>query len=104
MSEEESNNYYWSRPEGSQMGAWASNQSQKIACREALEKQLKDVEDRFKNKGDKDKEKIPRPPHWGGFRLVPDRIEFWKGRQCRLHDRIVYKAVNDTWEKDRLQP
>ena len=102
VSEEESDAYFNSRPRGSQIGAWSSNQSSKISSREDLEQQEKDIIARFES----ETEIVPRPPHWGGFRLVPDRMEFWKGRQSRLHDRIVFEREDDVspWTTVRLQP
>lgn len=101
VSAEESDTYFHSRPKGSQIGAWTSNQSQKINGRESLEAQEKDIIAKFQAL-----DVIPRPPHWGGFRLIPKRIEFWKGRESRLHDRIVYERdnVNSSWSTSRLQP
>lgn len=95
-----SDEYYNSRPRNAQIGAWASPQSESIADRTRLEDLVKDVEDRFK-----DVERLPRPPHWGGYALDPLRIEFWQGRTSRLHDRIVYtKESNGLWSIDRLAP
>jgi len=103
VSDAESDEYFNSRPRSSQIGAWTSNQSSKIESREALEAQEVAVVARFEQM-----EKIPRPPHWGGWRLVPSRIEFWKGRESRLHDRIVFERKqdgSDAWSKvQRLQP
>lgn len=100
ISEEESSAYFNSRPRGSQIGAWSSNQSSPIASREALQQQEQDVIARYEAA-----EQIPRPPHWGGFRLVPDRVEFWKGRESRLHDRLVFSRAEGTqWKLERLQP
>ena len=110
VSEEESAAYFYSRPRTSQIGAWSSNQSTEISGRAALEAQEAEVEKRFA-----DADVIPKPPHWGGFRLVPDRVEFWKGRASRLHDRLAYTKVADdpsgaalmsksTWSIARLQP
>jgi pyridoxamine 5'-phosphate oxidase len=95
----ESDDYFATRPRGSQVAAWASNQSRPIESRDALEKQFADADERFA--GDDD---VPRPEFWGGFRIVPTRIEFWKGRSNRMHDRIVYTLVDDQWTIERLQP
>jgi pyridoxamine 5'-phosphate oxidase len=97
---EESERYFRSRPLGSRLGAWASHQSRVIPSRAALESDLHDVEARF---GDGD---IPLPPHWGGYRVVPDAIEFWQGRENRLHDRIRYvrQAAGVGWRIERLSP
>lgn len=98
VSPEESDTYYYSRPVGSQLGAIASQQSEPAASREAIEAQLDAVKKQFG-------EQPVRPEHWGGYRLVPDRIEFWQGRPSRLHDRIVYiKDADNHWHKERLQP
>ena len=95
-----SDEYYNSRPRNAQIGAWASPQSESIADRARLENLVKDVEDKFK-----DVERLPRPPHWGGYALDPLRIEFWQGRTSRLHNRIVYtKEPNGSWSIDRLAP
>lgn len=99
VTPEESSTYFHSRPRGSQVSAWASEQSQPIASRDALEQQFEDAEQRFAGDGD-----VPRPPHWGGYRIVPTRIEFWKGRSNRMHDRIVYTHINGEWVVERLQP
>lgn len=102
VSNEESDRYFQSRPRGSQIGAWSSNQSHEIDDRNALEKQEAEVIKKFEFV-----EIVPRPPHWGGFRLVPNRIEFWKGRQSRLHDRIVFQRDSESsssWSQKRLQP
>jgi pyridoxamine 5'-phosphate oxidase len=98
-SEEESDAYFASRPRDSQLGAWASAQSQGIENREALMQQLADVSARF---GDGE---IPRPPHWGGYRLIPVSWEFWQGGENRLHDRFRYTCSDDSdWQVMRLQP
>ena len=97
--EEESDAYFTSRPRDSQLGAWASAQSQAIESREALMQQLAEVTARF---GDGD---IPRPPHWGGYRLVPVSWEFWQGGEGRLHDRFRYtRDDGESWQVTRLQP
>ena len=99
VSEAESDAYFASRPRDSQLGAWASSQSQEIENREALMQQLVDVSARF-GEGE-----IPRPPHWGGYRLVPITWEFWQGGENRLHDRFRYtRADSDSWRVTRLQP
>jgi pyridoxamine 5'-phosphate oxidase len=90
--------YFASRPRGSQIGAWASAQSTVIADRAALEAAAQACEARF---GDAP---VPRPPFWGGFRLVPERVEFWQGRLNRLHDRLRYTRTGDAWQIERLAP
>jgi pyridoxamine 5'-phosphate oxidase len=94
----ESEEYFRTRPRGSQIGAWASPQSDEIASREVLEQRVADIETRF---GDGE---IPCPPFWGGWRLQPIQIEFWQGRESRLHDRIVYQKENGAWRIVRLAP
>lgn len=91
--------YFQSRPHGSQVGAWASPQSQPIASREELEQREKDVEQRFAGQ-----DPLPRPPHWGGYVLRPHRMEFWQGRPSRLHDRLVYEKTETGWQRSRLAP
>lgn len=98
ISAEESDAYYYSRPLGSQLGAIASQQSTPVDNREVIQAQLDAVTAEY---GDHP----VRPEHWGGYRVVPDRIEFWQGRPSRLHDRIVYiKDADNNWIKQRLQP
>ena len=98
VSDTESDAYYNSRPVKSRLGAIASAQSRPVASREALEARVLDVERQY---GDHP----VRPPHWGGYRLVPDYLEFWQGRPSRLHDRIVYRRQADgSWQLQRLQP
>ena len=94
-----STEYFQSRPRSSQIGAWASPQSQVIASREELEARETKVAANF---GAQDP--LPRPPHWGGFILRPTRVEFWQGRPSRLHDRIVYEAEGRNWRRSRLAP
>lgn len=98
VSKSESEEYFFSRPEASQIGAWASSQSAKIESREDLENQLSQFEEKFK------KDAMVKPPHWGGFAVVPREIEFWQGRPNRLHDRILYSQNLGKWTTDRLQP
>ena len=95
---EESDAYFASRPRGSQLGAWASAQSTVLPSRETLETAYREIERRFDGKP------VPRPPFWGGFRLTPDRIEFWYGRTDRLHDRVLYTRERDRWRIERLFP
>jgi pyridoxamine 5'-phosphate oxidase len=99
ISAEESDAYFWSRPISSQIGAWVSDQSTVIEDRIVLDQKLAFYEDKFKNAT-----VIPRPLHWGGYRLIPDFIEFWQGRANRLHDRIAYTWVNENWKIERLSP
>jgi pyridoxamine 5'-phosphate oxidase len=95
---EESDAYFSSRPRGSQLGAWASDQSQVLPSRETLEEKYREIERRFANRA------VERPPFWGGFRLTPVRIEFWYGRPDRLHDRVLYVRDRDSWRIERLYP
>ena len=99
ISEGESDTYFHSRPIGSQIGAWTSPQSQVLQNREELDILQKKMEKRFSE------EPISRPPHWGGYRLIPIQIEFWQGRPSRLHDRISYQKQEDgCWAINRLAP
>ncbi|MFB7502201.1 pyridoxamine 5'-phosphate oxidase [Streptomyces broussonetiae] len=92
--------YFRTRPHGSQLGAWASTQSSVVASRAALDTAFADLEARYP-----DGEQVPVPPHWGGFRVVPETIEFWQGRLNRLHDRLRYTARPEgTWKVERLSP
>lgn len=96
-SVEESEVYFKSRPVDSKIGAWASNQSSKLPSRDALEERFAEMQKKYG-------EDVPLPPFWGGFRLIPDRFEFWQGRASRLHDRICYELKDSEWEISRLSP
>jgi len=98
INSEESDQYFYSRPRDSQLGAWVSQQSEVIPSREILDQNF------AKLKEDYEDQTIPRPEHWGGFRVIPDAIEFWQGRPNRLHDRLRYRRENGLWLRDRLAP
>lgn len=95
----ESDAYFKSRPRNSQIGAWASAQSEVLQNREELEKLVSFYEEKFK-----ECEEVPRPPHWGGYKIIPSYFEFWQGRPSRLHDRIVYERNDRNWDLKRLSP
>jgi pyridoxamine 5'-phosphate oxidase len=98
VSEAESEDYFQTRPLGSKIGAWASNQSEAVESRDVLEQRYADLSERYG-------EDVPRPPHWGGYRIRPEVIEFWQGRDNRLHDRLRYRLQADgTWVIERLGP
>ena len=94
----ESDAYFGSRPVASRLGAWASDQSRVVASRDELDAQFQQAKSKFSNGV------VPRPPHWGGFALRPAVIEFWQGRESRLHDRSVYRKEGDEWYTERLAP
>ena len=98
VSAEDSDAYFAARPRGSQISAWASPQSASVADRAWLEARFAECEARFASGA------VPRPPHWGGVRVVPDRFEFWQGRASRLHDRLVWSRQGDRWTIGRLAP
>jgi len=93
----ESDAYYTTRPLGARLSAWASSQSEKVQSRKVLESAMEDAKRRYG-------EAPPRPAHWGGYRVVPQEIEFWQGRADRLHDRLVYRRKGDSWAIERLSP
>jgi pyridoxamine 5'-phosphate oxidase len=95
----ESDEYFSVRPRGSQIGAWVSDQSEVITGRDILEAKTRELNERFEG------QTVPRPPHWGGYRVIPDYIEFWQGRPSRLHDRLAYlKTAENSWKIERLSP
>jgi len=99
ISEKQSDEYFYSRPKGSQIGAWTSPQSQVIESRDWLDKQYLQLSEEFKEK------ELKRPPYWGGYLVTPVIIEFWQGRPSRLHDRIQYSLQeNGSWKTERLSP
>ena len=99
VSDQESDEYFHSRPLNSRLGAWVSEQSQVVKSREFLELRLQELKTQYENQD------VPRPPHWGGFRVIPTVVEFWQGRPSRLHDRLNYRRLdNGSWLIERLSP
>ncbi|MBP5972707.1 pyridoxamine 5'-phosphate oxidase [Brasilonema sp. CT11] len=99
VSEKESDEYFYSRPLNSRLGAWASEQSQVIKSREVLEQRMQELQIQYQNQD------VKRPQHWGGLRVIPTEIEFWQGRSNRLHDRLLYTRLDDgSWKIQRLSP
>ncbi len=98
VSDAEADAYFATRPRGAQIGAWASKQSWPLTSRAELEDSVKTFEEKFAGR------EVPRPPFWSGFRVIPERIEFWESRENRLHDRTVYTRENGEWVMERLYP
>jgi pyridoxamine 5'-phosphate oxidase len=98
VSDDESDAYFSSRPRGSQIGAWASEQSRVLDRRETLEARAASLEDKYRDRS------VPRPDHWGGYVVRPRAIEFWQARDCRLHDRFLYRKGSSGWSVVRLNP
>jgi len=98
IASEESDDYFATRPRGSQLGAWASAQSSEVDSLARLQADYAEAERRFAGVG------VPRPEHWGGYRIVPEQIEFWQGQPSRMHDRLRYRRSGDSWRVGRLAP
>ena len=98
VSNSEADEYFQSRPRGSRLGAWASQQSSIIQSREELDRRYNELAEKYRDR------EVPRPPYWGGYRLLPTTIEFWQGRADRLHDRLCYIREGSAWRIDRLSP
>ena len=99
VSAEEADNYFYSRPYKNRIGAWASSQSKKLDKRETFLKNIKSYEKKYP-----DEKNVPRPPHWSGWRLLPNEIEFWLDGEGRIHERLNYRKNNGKWEKELLYP
>lgn len=99
LAEKDSDAYYASRPRDSQIGAWVSEQSQIISDRKVLEERLAVLEEQYEGI-----DTLPRPPHWGGYQLLPTAVEFWQGQPSRLHDRLRFRLEDGQWIKERLAP
>ena len=98
VSDDDSDSYFAMRPRGSQLGAWASDQSELLSSREELDARMEEYTRKFEGVA------VPRPPHWGGYCLVPDKIEFWDNVPNRLHDRFEYTLIDSKWQIERLAP
>ena len=99
VPEAESDEYFAGRPRMSKLGAWVSHQSGVVAGRDVLEREMEALQAKYPG------DEVPRPPHWGGFRVVPDAVEFWQGRRSRLHDRLIYRREGEgRWKVERLSP
>jgi pyridoxamine 5'-phosphate oxidase len=98
LSEGDSDAYYRARPRGSRLSAWVSEQSRPVEGRGVLEERLRELEAKYEGR------EVPRPPFWGGYRVEPEAIEFWQGRENRLHDRLLYHRTENGWRMERLQP
>ena len=99
VSTKEADDYFYSRPYKNKIGAWASSQSEVLDQRETFIKKVREFEKKFS-----DQNKVPRPPHWSGWRLLPEEVEFWLDGEGRIHERLNYKKINDKWKKELLYP